>query len=190
MMLSRAVFLDRDGTICEEVGHLEQEDELTLIEGSSRGIALLNEAGFKVIIVTNQSVIARGRITELKLWQIHLVLSEMLAADDARFDAIYYCPHHPKEGTGKYLQSCECRKPRPGMFLQASRELEIDLHRSFIVGDKLSDLEAGRAAGCREILVRTGYGDQSEKMLDGLASYPDCIADNLLDASRWILEQE
>jgi len=190
MMLNRAVFLDRDGTINEDVVHLDHEGDLELIEGAAAGIALLNEAGFKVVIVTNQSVVARGRITELQLQQIHLTLSEMLSASGARFDAIYYCPHHPAAGIGEYLVNCDCRKPKPGMLLQASRELDIDLQRSFIVGDKLSDLAAGRAAGCRDVLVRTGYGAQNETMLDGRAPYPECIADNLLDASRWILEQE
>ena len=132
-MLNRAVFLDRDGTINEEVGHLDHESDLALIEGAAEGIALLKDAGFKIVIVTNQSVIARGRISEVKLRQIHLALTEVLSANGARFDAIYYCPHHPQEGDGDYTVSCDCRKPRPGMLLQASRELEIDLRRSYIV---------------------------------------------------------
>ena len=188
-MLNRAVFLDRDGTINVEVNHLDDESKLALIEGAAEGIALLRAAGFKVVIVTNQSVITRGRITEAKLRQIHLALAEALSANGARSDAIYFCPHHPKEGGGDYTLSCECRKPRPGMLLQASRELEIDLRRSYMVGDKLSDLEAGRAAGCREILVRTGYGDRSETLLDGSVPRPDYVADDLLEAARWIKEQ-
>ena len=189
-MLNRAVFLDRDGTINVEVGHLDDKSKLALIEGAAEGIALLRDGGFKVVIVTNQSVIARGRISEAKLRQIHLALTELLSANGARFDALYYCPHHPDEGGGDYTASCDCRKPQPGMLLQASRELEVDLPRSYIVGDKLSDLEAGRAAGCRQILVRTGYGSRSEAMLDGRAPRPDHIADDLLDAASWIMEQD
>jgi D-glycero-D-manno-heptose 1,7-bisphosphate phosphatase len=189
-MLNRAVFLDRDGTINEEVVHLVHESDLALIEGAAEGIALLKDAGFKVVIVTNQSVVARGRISEAKLRQIHLALTELLSAGGARFDAIYYCPHHPEEGGGDYTVSCDCRKPMPGMLLQASRELEIDLQRSYMVGDNFSDLDAGRAAGCREILVRTGHGSRSESMIDRRAPRPDYVADDLLDASRWIAEQE
>jgi D-glycero-D-manno-heptose 1,7-bisphosphate phosphatase len=189
-MLNRAIFLDRDGTINVEVGHLDHESDLALIEGSAEGIALLKDAGFKIVIVTNQSVIARGRISELELRQIHLALTEVLSASGARFDAIYYCPHHPQEGDGEYTMSCDCRKPRPGMLLQASRELEIDLGRSYIVGDRLSDLEAGRAVGCVEILVRTGHGGWSEATLDEGVSRPDYVADDLLDAAGWIMERE
>ena len=189
-MLNRAVFLDRDGTINVEVGHLDHESKVALIEGAAEGIALLRNAGFKVVVVTNQSVIARGRISEAKLRQIHLALTEALSSNGARFDAIYFCPHHPQEGGGDYTIACDCRKPKPGMLLQASRELEIDLRRSYMVGDKLSDLEAGRAAGCGEVLVRTGYGGHSELLLDEGIPRPDYVADDLLDAADWIVKRE
>ena len=189
-MPNRAVFLDRDGTIIVEVGHLDDVYKLALIDGATEGMVRLREAGFKIVIVTNQSVIARGRISESKLGQIHMALAEALSAEGTRFDAIYYCPHHPQEGGGKYTLSCDCRKPKPGMLLQASRELEIDLQRSYMVGDKLSDLAAGRAAGCREILVRTGYGRQSETSLDGSTPTPEYVADDLLEAAKWITDQD
>lgn len=189
-MPNRAVFLDRDGTINVEVEHLDHESKLELIDGAAEGITLLRKAGFKIVVVTNQSVIARGRISEGKLRQIHWALSESLLSNGARFDAVYYCPHHPQEGNGDYTISCDCRKPKPGMLLQASREMEIDLSRSYIVGDKLSDLEAGRAAGCSEILVRTGYGPHSEALLKEGNHRPDYVADDLLDAACWIVDRD
>jgi D-glycero-D-manno-heptose 1,7-bisphosphate phosphatase len=194
-MLNRGVFLDRDGTINEEVNYLRHPDQLRLIVGAAEAIKRLNEAGFKIVICTNQAGVARGYFSEPALQQIHLELIKMLRAQDAHVDAIYYCPHHPTAGIGVYKTDCNCRKPKPGLLQKAARELDIDLRQSFVVGDKPADLRAGDAVGCRTILVRTGYGFESEKELVGSKApsrgefQPDHIADNLLEASRWILQR-
>ncbi|MCI0692481.1 D-glycero-beta-D-manno-heptose 1,7-bisphosphate 7-phosphatase [candidate division KSB1 bacterium] len=187
-MLNRCVFLDRDGTINEEVNYLSRPDQLRLIAGAAEAIKRLNQAGLKVVIITNQAGIARGYFSEAALQQIHLELIKMLRAQDAHIDAIYYCPHHPTAGIGVYKKDCNCRKPKPGLLEKAARELNLDLHQSFIAGDKPADLQAGEAVGCRTILVRTGYGLESEKGLAGGEFQPNHIADDLFEASRRILQ--
>jgi D-glycero-D-manno-heptose 1,7-bisphosphate phosphatase len=188
-MLDRCVFLDRDGTINEEVNYLSHPDQLRLIAGAAEAIKRFNQAGLKVVIITNQAGVARGYFSENTLQQIHLELERMLRAQDAHIDAIYYCPHHPTAGIGVYKIDCNCRKPKPGLLERAARELNLYPRRSFIVGDKPADLQAGDAMGCRTILVRTGYGLESEKELAGGEFQPDHIADDLLEAARWILQQ-
>lgn len=187
-MLNRCVFLDRDGTINEEVNYLSRPDQLRLIAGAAEAIKRLKHAGLKVVVITNQAGVARGYFSEPALQQIHLELEQMLRAQDAHLDAIYYCPHHPTAGIGVYKIDCSCRKPKPGLLEKAARELNLDLRRSFIVGDKPADLQAGEVVGCRTILVRTGYGLESEKELAAGNFQPDHIADDLLEASRWILQ--
>jgi D-glycero-D-manno-heptose 1,7-bisphosphate phosphatase len=188
-MSNRAVFLDRDGTINEEVNYLSQPEQLRLIDGAAEAIKRLNQAGWKVVVVTNQAGIARGYFSEAALRQIHLELEKIFRAQGAHIDAIYYCPHHPTAGIGIYKADCDCRKPKPGLLERAASELQIDLRRSFVVGDKRSDLEAGYAVGCRKVLVRTGYGIESEKEFFGHAWQPEFIADNLPAAAQWILQQ-
>ena len=181
-----AVFVDRDGTLNVEVGHLSDAAELDLIDGAAEAVRTLREAGYRVVVVTNQSAVARGLLSEAELRDLHARLARRLGAEGAELDGIYYCPHHPTEGSGSYRVECSCRKPKPGLVERAARELDIDLGRSFVVGDKLSDLEAGAAAGCRGVLVRTGYGAEEERRLDGSLVRPAHVADDLLDASRWI----
>ncbi len=187
-MLDRCVFLDRDGTINEEVNYLSRPDQLRLVAGAAEAIKRLKHAGLKVVIITNQAGVARGYFSEPALQQIHLELEKMLRAQDAHIDAIYYCPHHPTAGIGVYKIDCNCRKPKPGLLERAARELNLDLRQSFIVGDKPADLKAGDTVGCRTILVRTGYGLESENELAGGEFQPDHIADDLLEAARWILQ--
>lgn len=187
-MKYRAVFLDRDGTVNEEVNYLNNVDQLKLIDGTAEAVQLLNNMGFKVIIFTNQAAIARGFLSEDGLQVIHQEMKKMLAAQNARIDAIYYCPHHPTAGEGIYKKECECRKPNPGMLLQAAEDLDIDLSASFTVGDKMSDLAAGKAVHCKNILVRTGYGTETETEIPNYSFQPDYIADNLLEAAKWILK--
>lgn len=187
-MLNRAVFLDRDGTINEEITYLSRPDQLRLLDGAAEAIRLLNQAAFKVVIVTNQAGVARGYFSEETVREIHWALENMLGENGAHVDAIYYCPHHPSAGLGVYKADCQCRKPKPGMLEKASAELGLDLCQAFVVGDKISDLQAGRAVGCHNILVRTGYGLESEKDFSACAWQPDWIADNLLAAARWILQ--
>jgi len=175
--MKRAVFIDRDGTINEEKEYLYRSEDFAFITGADQAIRLLNESGFLVIIVTNQSGVARGYYTEEDVHQLHMHIASSLEKSGARVDAWYYCPHHPA-GRGSYALPCSCRKPLPGMLLEAARRYDIDLESSFMIGDKLVDVEAGAAAGCRSFLVRTGYGAEEERMC------PDSVAvfDNLLAA--------
>ncbi|MDZ7361902.1 MAG: D-glycero-beta-D-manno-heptose 1,7-bisphosphate 7-phosphatase [candidate division KSB1 bacterium] len=187
-MLNRAVFLDRDGTINEEINYLSRPEQLRLLDGAAEAIRLLNQAGFKVVIVTNQAGVARGYFSEETVQEIHRALENLLGENGAHVDAVYYCPHHPDAGHGVYKTDCQCRKPRPGMLEKAAAELGLDLRQAFVIGDKISDLQAGRAVGCQNILVRTGYGLESEKQFSACDWQPDWIADNLLEAARWILQ--
>lgn len=158
----RAVFLDRDGTINVEKAYLHRIEDFEFIPGVPETIRRLNNAGLLVIVVTNQSGVARGYYDEQAVAALHEHIQAQLADCGARIDAFYHCPHHPVEGVGKYRIECDCRKGSPGMLLQAAREHAIDLSSSFIIGDKLADIEAGAAAGCTPILVRTGYGSKDE----------------------------
>ena len=156
-----AIFLDRDGTINEEIGYMDRLEKLRLIPGAAEAIRLINASGMKTIVVTNQSGVARGIFTESFVAEIHARLREMLRAEGASLDGIYFCPHHPTEGRGDYLRECECRKPSPGLLLRAAAEFHLDPARSYMVGDTLKDIEAGGRAGAQGILVRTGYGEEA-----------------------------
>jgi D-glycero-D-manno-heptose 1,7-bisphosphate phosphatase len=174
--MNRAVFLDRDGTVNEEVGYLRDLANLRLIPGAGAAIKRINDAGLLVVLVTNQSGIARGYFSESMLQDIHDRLKQMLQHEGARIDAIYYCPHHPTAGNSHYTRECDCRKPGTGLIDQASRDLDIDVEQSYVVGDKWSDVELGQRAGAHPILVRTGYGS-------------DFIAHTIIEAADWIIEQ-
>lgn len=176
-----AVFLDRDGTINEEVNYLDRADDLRLIQGAGQAIHLLNEAALPVILVTNQSAIGRGYSSKARLDEVHRELARQLAGYDAHLDAIYYCPHLPDQG-------CACRKPQPGLLERAAEEHGLDLGRCFLIGDKASDLEAGRRAGCRTVLVLTGYGAEQRAGIEA-GIPPDSVARDLLEAVHWILAQ-
>lgn len=156
-----AIFLDRDGTINEEIGYMDRLEKLRLIPGAAEAIRLINASGMKAVVVTNQSGVARGIFTESFVAETHARLAEMLRAEGASLDGIYFCPHHSTEGRGDYLRECECRKPAPGLLLRAAAELHLDPARSYMVGDTLKDIEAGGRAGVQGILVRTGYGEEA-----------------------------
>ena len=156
--LKRAVFLDRDGTINVEKDYLHHIADFEFLPGVPEAIRRLRNAGYLVIVVTNQSGVARGYYDERAVTALHGHIQQLLAAYDTHIDAFYHCPHHPTEGAGRYRVDCDCRKGAPGMLLQAAREHHINLGASFMVGDKFADIEAGAAAGCRSILVMTGYG--------------------------------
>lgn len=155
----KAVFLDRDGTINIEKEYLYRPDDLEFISGVPEAIAQLNQAGFLVIVITNQSGVARGYFSVNDVNRLHQFMQQQLAAEGAHIDAFYLCPHHPDKGLSDYRFNCDCRKGKPGLILTAAAELDIDLDRSYMVGDKISDIEAGMAAGCRCFLVKTGYGE-------------------------------
>jgi len=174
---NRAVFLDRDGTINEEKGYLFRTEEFTFIPGAPEAIRLLKEAGFLVIVVTNQSGVGRGYYDEAAVDALHQHLDEELAALGTGVDGYYFCPHHPEHGIGPYKLECECRKPLPGMLLQAAADHGIDLSRSYMIGDKLVDVTTGIKAGCRPLLIRTGYGaGESGELPPGVPVYDDILA--------------
>jgi D-glycero-D-manno-heptose 1,7-bisphosphate phosphatase len=181
-----AVFLDRDGTINEEVNYLYDPALLKLIPGAAQAIHWLNSHKIPVIVVTNQAGIARGYFTEAQMHLIHKSLDLMLSTDNAKIDVYYFCPHHPTAGIGNYKINCSCRKPQPGMINQAAQDLELDLSKCYLVGDKLTDIQAGNRAGCKTILVKTGYGEtESKTKQDKIQPY--LISPDLLDAVGWIL---
>jgi len=173
--MQRAVFLDRDGTINLEKEYLYLIEDFDFVPGAPEAIRLLNEAGFFVVVVTNQSGVGRGYYTEEDVELLHRHIARELALCGARVDAWFYCPHHPA-GRGSYSLSCSCRKPLPGMLREAAQRFDIDLVRSVMIGDKLVDIEAGLAAGCRPILVRSGYGAAEESRIPaGIAVYDDLL---------------
>lgn len=187
---SRAIFIDRDGTLNEDIGYVSNPDQLTLYPWAAEAVRLINNSGRKAIVITNQSGIARGLYTEDTLARIHSRLIKDLAREGARIDGVYYCPHHPAVGEPPYRRACECRKPRTGMLDAASLEYGIDLARSFVIGDKASDMELAENAGARGALVLTGYGSETLAHPDRWPCKPAVIADNLLEAVRQILDSD
>jgi len=174
--MKRAVFLDRDGTINQEKNYLFRIEDFEFIPGASEAIRLLNQAGFLVVVVTNQSGVARGYYGEEDVIALHRHIDEKLAELGSRVDAWFYCPHHP-DGRGAYAVTCSCRKPKPGMLLDSAKMLDIDLEKSIMIGDKRADLEAAIAAGCRPILVRSGYGAEEESAIPaGIPVHDDLLA--------------
>lgn len=157
--MRRAVFLDRDGTLLDELGFLSRPEDLRLLPGAAEGVRLINQAGWSAVLVTNQSGIARGLFGEPELAAVHARLAEELAAHGAHLDALFHCPHHPEQGLGALRRTCACRKPAPGLLLEAAERLGLALGASWIVGDSQRDLEAGRRAGLAGgVLVLTGKG--------------------------------
>jgi len=181
------VFLDRDGVVIEEVSYLSSMKHLALFPWTTDAIRALNRAGLPVVVITNQSGIARGFFTEAFVDEVHREISARLAAGGARIEAYYYCPHHPDGRVAEYARSCDCRKPGPGLIDRAARDLNLDPARSFVVGDKWSDVELARAAGARGVLVRTGHGAEQSRDRGGRAA-ADAIVDNLAAAASWILK--
>lgn len=182
MRLKPALFLDRDGVIIEEVDYLRHPEQVVLIPGSAEAIAHANRCAIPVVICTNQAGVARGYFPEESVTLVHQHLDQLLSAFGAHIDRFYYCPHHPTEGVGAYARACECRKPQPGMLFQAAKELGLDLSRSWLVGDKISDLQAGVAAGCQTILVETGYGRSHAAQLRQQSSVRALLAQDLTRA--------
>lgn len=177
--LQRAVFLDRDGTLIREVGYLTRPEQIEILDGVPAAIRTLRQAGFKTVVVTNQSAVARGWLAESELKRIHRLIEDRLASQGARLDAIYYCPHHPSEGIGSYRVDCECRKPKPGMVLRAAEDLALAPKRSYVLGDQNVDLELALRVGATPVLVRSN-GERT------LVSH-EPVFDNLKLAAEWIL---
>lgn len=177
-----AVFLDRDGTLIRDVGYLRQVDQVEILPKVPAALCLLREQGFKLVLVTNQSAIARGWLTERDLGTIHEALAVQLARCGARLDAIYYCPHHPEEGTGIYRVVCRCRKPDVGMIERASEELGVNPAVSYVVGDQKTDMELAERIGARALLIRgkPGHGGHNTRTSPTVA--------DLWEATRWIID--
>lgn len=189
-MKNKAVFLDRDGNINKDVGYPNSSDLIEIYSYSYEAIRKLNHAGLLAVIVTNQSGIGRGLIKETELRDIHQKMEEDFAREDAHFDGIYYCPHLISSKISKYNIDCTCRKPYPGMALQAAADLDIDLSRSYMVGDKVEDIQFGMNIKALPILVLTGYGEKSLASLQQKGVTPAYVAKTLLDAVSWILKNE
>lgn len=190
-MMERVVFLDRDGTLNQEVRYLYRPRDLVLLPGVPQALKLLKEAGYRLVVVTNQAGVARGYYGEEDVRKLHRHMNRVLEAEGVSIDAYYYCPHHPRYGVGIYKQACNCRKPGTGMFEMAQKQFQVDKARSFMVGDKLLDAEAGKNYGLTSILVGTGYGkEQHERdVAAGKGFLYDYYAESMMEAARWILEK-
>jgi D-glycero-D-manno-heptose 1,7-bisphosphate phosphatase len=181
-----AVFFDRDGTLIDERGYLDQLPLLSVFPWTGDALRLLNRAGFAVVVITNQSGVARGLIDEPFLQELHRELDRRIAP--GRIDAYYYCPHLADAANPRYRVACDCRKPKPGLIDRACRELHLDPQRSFMVGDRWLDVQCGRAAGVGTILVRTGHGAYEEARTPAPVP-PDAILNNSMEAVGWILRR-
>jgi D-glycero-D-manno-heptose 1,7-bisphosphate phosphatase len=184
----RAVFIDRDGTISEEVGYVNHVSRYKVFPFAAEAVSALHDAGWLAILVTNQAGVARGYFAEDLIGQVHGRLAEELLRGGARLDAVYYCPHHPSVGEPPYRLDCDCRKPKPGLIHAAAREFGLDLARCWMVGDRYSDVELARNAGVRSAFVLTGYGrGELEYQSRAWEHRPDLVAENLLEAARKIV---
>lgn len=205
-MKNKAVFLDRDGTLNKDAGYLSNPREFQLLPGVVEGLNILQQRGFQLVVVTNQSGIARGYFTEQQLADIHREMVRQLAENGIELAGIFYCPHHPQDiqrtqhaqpthhaqhapqhqGVRQaYVRSCGCRKPLPGLLLEAAEKLKLDLASSFMVGDKATDILAGKAAGCRSILIAPSFSDGDTEIV--AAATADFVSADFLEAARWIV---
>ena len=185
---TKAVFLDRDGTISVEIGYIDNPADLSLYPFSAEALSALQKMGYKLIVVTNQSGVARGKFTESHVHDVNNMLRRLLGETDVMLDDIYYCPHYPEGGVEEYSVECSCRKPGNELLTRAQSKFNINFSNSYMIGDKISDVDCGRNTGAKSILVRTGYGKEQEKLLQKRSSddQPDYIADSLKEAAEWI----
>jgi D-glycero-D-manno-heptose 1,7-bisphosphate phosphatase len=187
-MSTPAIFIDRDGTLCEEVGYLNDLSRLRIFPWAVDAVRLINKASRRAVLVTNQAGVARGYFPESLVEEVHDFLREHLASGGAKLDGIYYCPHHPGAGKPPYRQDCLCRKPKPGLIKQAEVELGIDLEKSWVIGDRYSDVELATTVGAKAAMVKTGYGRGELRFHSSKwARQPDLVAENLLEAVERIL---
>ena len=192
MKKNTAIFLDRDGTINDEVGYLDSADKLRIIPAAFEAVRLINASSMKAVVITNQAGVAKGLFTEEFVREINGQIQSAFLAQGALINRFYFCPHHPTEGIDPYRLICDCRKPEPGLLIQAAVDLNIDLARSYVIGDRLRDIETAHRAGAKGVLVMTGYGqdlmqaagpDRANEL-----NQPDYIAQDILEAVHWILK--
>ena len=178
-----AVFLDRDGTLSHEVGYVNDLSRFELYPYAVAAVRALNRAGFLAIVATNQAGVARGYYPESLVHEVHDALRARMSEGGARLDGVYVCMHHPSVGEPPYRQECDCRKPRPGMLLRAARELDVELRRSYVIGDREGDLKLAWSVGARAVLVKSGYGRGELRWnAPQWARQPDFVAEHLLEA--------
>ena len=190
MKMKRAVFMDRDGTISEEVGYINHPSRFRLFPYTAPAIKLVNEAGWLAIVVTNQAGVARGYFSEDMVQTIHSQLKDELESEGARLDAIYYCAHHPSVGKPPYRLDCDCRKPRPGLIQHAAEDFDIDLDKSWMVGDRYSDIEMAQNAGVNSAFLLSGYGrGEWEHQRHNWKLQPQLVTENLLEAVTAIINE-
>ena len=179
--MNRAVFIDRDGTLSEEVGYINHPERFRLFPYAGQAIRHLNESGWLAIVTTNQAGVARGYFSEEMIETVHKGMEDKLAIDGARLDGIYYCAHHPSVGDAPYRVDCNCRKPKPGLITRAATDFDVDLKNSWMVGDRYSDIELARNAGVKSAFVLSGYGrGEWEHQRQSWTEQPDMVAENLL----------
>jgi D-glycero-D-manno-heptose 1,7-bisphosphate phosphatase len=188
--MKRAVFIDRDGTISEEVGYINHASRFRLFPYAAAAIKHLNENGWLAIVTTNQAGVARGYFSEDMIHAVHGRMRAELESEGARLDAIYYCAHHPSVGEPPYRMDCDCRKPKPGLIARAAADFDIDLAASWMVGDRYSDVELARNAGVKSMFVLSGYGrGEWEHQRASWTTQPDLVAENLFNAARAIVQE-
>lgn len=186
-----AVFIDRDGTINEQMGYINHLSRFVLLPGTAQAVSLLNRNRYLTIIVSNQSGVARGYFPIELVEQVHDHLKNLLEQESAHVDGIFYCPHHPMGTLPEYSIKCDCRKPSPGLVEKACRSFEIDMENSYVIGDRCSDIELAQRCGLKGILVTTGYGLGDIKyVLPNKPFKPLSIKKDLLDAVRWVIERD
>ncbi|OIP50547.1 MAG: D-glycero-beta-D-manno-heptose-1,7-bisphosphate 7-phosphatase [Deltaproteobacteria bacterium CG23_combo_of_CG06-09_8_20_14_all_60_8] len=184
-----AVFLDRDGTINEQMGYINHLSRFHLLPGVAAAIRLLNQAGVPVVVVSNQSGVGRGYFPASLVNEVHDMMKNELAREEARVDGLYFCPHHPEAKVEEYRLACHCRKPKIGMFEAAAREMGLDLSASYVVGDRWTDLKAAANCGATGVLVLTGYGRGDLLYMAPVeAVKPRHVAEDLHAAVQWILQ--
>lgn len=186
-MTNKAIFLDRDGTLNYDYGYIKDPEKVKLFPKVGASLRLLKEYSFKLIIVSNQSGVARGYMSISQTNLINKRLQEELNKFDISIDKVYICPHHLEGKIKKYTINCSCRKPKPGMLLEAKNKYNLDLSQSFLIGDKISDIGAGFNAGCKTVLVLTGYGKEELERQEQWEYQPDYIAKDLYFAATWVV---
>ena len=185
-MKNKAIFLDRDGVLIREVGYLSDLAKVSFYNGNIEALKIFKKAKFKIIVISNQSGVARGYFTEEFVKKTHKFIQEKLKKFNLKIDAFYYCPHHTKDvKIKKYFKDCNCRKPKPGMVKKAEKRFNIDLKNSWVIGDKLTDIELGKNLKMKTILLLTGFGKEQRELMDDKTK-PDFICKNLYSAAKII----